>query len=243
MTHRCVECATPVGRIVNPETQTVEKCTACGESSDVYYEFGDTQLWVDLSLLQKRAWIHILYNKNDTSLRYLEAALIGCLFEAFVVAVLTRCWDDGTLQLHSLQAVKVFHAPPAEAMLYLQSFPHFLVYSVCEHLLCVVFFIWVGNCLSPSGVHYKDTVELWMRAAHLIGCVKLIYVLFFIWMIPLSILPIVDLFALAWLLRLFSVMLMDRSKLLSLPAVAVAIVPRLLFRYLTGWCPPVIRFD
>lgn len=232
-----------MGRIVNPDTQTVDKCPVCGESSDIYYEFGDTQLWIDLSLLQKRAWIHILYNKNDKSFRYLEAALTGCLFEAFVISVLTRCWEDPHFHLQSLQIVKIFHSSPTETMLYLQSFPHFLVYSICEHMLFVVFFIWVGNCCSPTGAQYKDTVKQWMRAAHLIGCVKLIYALFLIWMIPLSILPIVDFFALAWLLRLFSVLLIDRSKILSLPAVVMALMPRLLFRYLTGWCPPVIRLN
>ncbi|CAD2217437.1 protein ARV1 [Angomonas deanei] len=241
---RCIECGQEVPRLINPDTQTVEHCDACDSSVDLYFEFNSLHLWIDMILLQRRAWIHILYNSNKTIKHYLQGACISCFLEAFVSRsklVITK--RSATPELESIQIVKIAESPISSYMNYTHTLPTLFVFSASESIFILSMLIWFGKHFEPKGGLYKNVIERWVKAACIATNVKMFYALFLVWVIPLSALQIVDYIYFIWLFRAVSVMVLGKSVYFSVLHVAILsllVGCRIFFRYVTEWSPQII---
>lgn len=243
---RCVECGTIVEWIVNPDTNTTEICENCGDSCDIYYEFGTTQKWIDIALLRTRAWAHVIFNDDFATSNYFLIAILGCFLEAFVMrsaSVLTSAGptmrpDDAHQKSNvSLRLVGIIQGPLLDTMNYRNTLPQLFFYALLEFLLLVSVSVWVGNSFKPRDAKYEEVLGLRIRAVSMASCVKLTYILFLIWNIPLSSVPAVDLLFFAWLARGLSVV--PNSAWLAIPGIILCSAARMIFRRLTEWFPPL----
>lgn len=247
---RCVECLTLVQRIINPDTNTVERCPLCGESVDKYVEFGSTQRWIDIALLQKQAWVHSICNEERVTLHYVLLALMCCSLEAFVVATysvlssLLPEGGDGTLESGTaeepfgfpLQVVKVLQSPKwLEAMSYPSAVPPLMFYAAMEYLLLLAVGVWLGTQLCSKGGKYEEVLTQWVRAVSLASAVKVGYSIFLIWKVPVSLLPLLDYLFFVWLARGIFVLTIDHSWAYGVPGIALCLAARTFFRQLTHW--------
>lgn len=247
---RCIECMSSVARVVHPETNTVERCAVCGESVDTYFEFGDTQKWIDIALLQKRTWVHAICNKTDATLRYVLFAVLCCGLEAFVARSFFVLWASGWASSDpdssqdakpdsrtlSLQVVKTLQDPTRLAMMqYGSTLPRLTFYATVEFFLLVAVAVSLGGKLCPKDEDYEEVLGQWVRAVSLASSVRVVYVVFLIWHVPMSLLPVVDFLFFVWLARGVFVLTMDHSWVYSVPAILLCAGARFFFRQLTEW--------
>lgn len=246
----CIECGHAVPRIIKPDTETVERCDACGCVCDSYFEFGDVQIWVDVVLLRRKAWAHVLFNQADHYTTHVMFVLC-CIVEAIVVQNLTvleaipHLTDDlhnsslytADQQVRSLQFVRILQSPFLPLMDYPSSIPHLLVFAMTESALVASVATWLGRFFYRD---YEYVARPWFIEAALASYAKLSYGLFLIWAMPPSLLPMVDFVYMLWLGCAFTVLGFERHWLYPLIAVSACVFTRFLFRYLTKWCPQVL---
>ncbi|RNF27626.1 protein ARV1 [Trypanosoma conorhini] len=253
---RCIECNALVRRIVQPETEMVDKCVRCGRCCDKYYEFADVQKWIDVVLLERRAWTHVLYNQRGIFSSLFLAAVFCCLIEAYVVR--TTCvyaelrggkdlfsatqdsnWGGGE---DSLQLVRNLRSEMLPRMMYPETWPTLFLYACLEYLLCLVSAVWLG-VQSQRGVApgQDDAMTTWATSLSLTYTAKLGYLVFLVWRIPIPLVVVVDFVFLLWMVRGFRVAASNHpSRLLAVAAVTVTLLSRVLFRHFTGWSPQLI---
>lgn len=245
---RCIECYASVGQVIHPDTQTVERCPQCGNPCDTYYEFGKVQKWIDVALLQRRAWVHLLFNESGDLFTYFLVGLLCCVLEAFVVRTRT-VWaevlvDEDAMaskgiflndNATTLQIVKIIQSPVLPLMDYSSTLPRLAFYALVEYFILTVVAVWAGHQLCAPDAKYEEELVRWVRAVMLATATKLVYGLFLIWKGPPLVLPVVDTLFVVWMICGFSTLLLDRWWLYSAPAVLLCVGARLFFRYLTGW--------
>ncbi|RNF12611.1 protein ARV1 [Trypanosoma rangeli] len=252
---RCIECNSFVQRIVEPETEMVDKCVMCGKCCDKYYEFADVQKWLDVVLLERRAWIHVLYNQRDIFLSLFLAAVVCCMIEAYVVRItsvyadlrknkfLFSATEERNLSREdSLQLVINLRSDILPLMMYPDTWPTLFLHACMEYFLCLVAAVWIG-VQSQHGVAsgQEDAMATWATSVSLTYTAKLGYVVFLVWRIPIPLVVVVDFVFLLWMVRGFSITASNHpSRLLGIVAVAVPLLARVLFRYFTGWGPQLI---
>lgn len=249
---RCIECMSAVRRTVNPVTQTLERCPVCGESVDTYFEFGETQKWIDIALLKKRVWVHAICNEPSVTIRYVLLAVLCCGLEAFVVRSYSVLLTSGLAQARtgasavlnnsqetfsfSLQVVKILQDPAQlAAMQYPSTLPPLLFYATMEFLLQVVVTVALGSKMCPIDGDYEGVLGQWVRAVSLASLVRVVYVVFLIWDVPVSLLPLVDFLFFVWLGRGVFVLTIDQSWMYGIPVILLCVGARVFFRQLTQW--------
>ncbi|KPI86647.1 hypothetical protein ABL78_4262 [Leptomonas seymouri] len=246
----CIECGHAVPRIIKPDTETVERCGKCGFVCDSYFEFGDVQVWIDVVLLRRKAWAHVLFNQSHHYTMH-AVLVLCCIIEAVVVHSLhvleaiphlTNELYNSSLytpdhQVRSLQFVRILQSPFLPLMHYPSAIPHMLVFVLAENALIASMATWLGRSFNRN---YEYTARPWFMEAALASCAKLSYVLFLIWAMPPSLLPMVDFVYLLWLGCAFTVLGFERHWLCPLIAVVTCVFARFLFRYLTRWSPQVL---
>ncbi|CCW71030.1 unnamed protein product [Phytomonas sp. Hart1] len=237
---RCIECEVTVERIINVKTNTVEKCPCCGLSCDTYYEFGTTQKWIDAVLLQRSAWVHILFNEDVRLPIHLAFAIACCFIEAFVVRSFYVITSFSADTAPTLQIVKIVKGPLYPMMNYATTLPKLFSYALSEHFLLLAAMTWVGSRSTLKGVNYEQVFSTWVKAISIATSVKLLYCLFFIWNISLSLLWLIDGLFCVWIIRGFLTLMSDKSLYYVIPRVLLCIGCRVLFRHLTGWCSQII---
>ncbi|AYU79589.1 Arv1-like family [Leishmania donovani] len=246
----CIECGHGVPRIIKPDTETVERCGECGHICDICYEFGDVQIWIDVVLLRHRAWAHVLFNQTDYYTK-LVIFVLCCVVEAVVVHSLTVLkaipfftddLENSSLytperQVRSLQLVRIIQSSFLPLMNYPSAIPHLFIFTFTENALVASIATWLGRFFYRS---YGHREHLWFVEAALASYAKLSYVLFLIWAIPPSMLPMVDFVYVLWLGCAFTVLGFDRHWMYPVAAVLICVCARALFRYLTKWSPQVL---
>ncbi|KEG10462.1 protein ARV1 [Trypanosoma grayi] len=251
---RCVECNFNIARIVHPETEVVEKCAACGRCCDRYYEFAYVQKWIDIVILERRAWIHVLFNQKELFLPLLLSALLSCLMEAYVVRTtsvydnlrnskfyLPAPLDSNLTATESLQLVRNLRQDVMPLMMYLSTWPTLFLYACVEYFLCLIVAIWVGvRSHGGGGSGEDDAMVTWATAVSLAYTAKLGYLVFLVWRIPIPLAVVVDFVFLMWAIQGFSVTANHSTRFFPVVAVALCAFTRVLFRHITGWSPQLI---
>lgn len=243
---RCIECGCEVDHIVSAETQTVELCRHCGRSCDTYFEFGDVQKLLDVVLLRRRAWIHVLCNAGST-VPQLLLPFVSCLLEAVVVrnlSVLKSLSNSEVASLlphgNSLQLVPLAQSPIWERMHYRYTIAPLFFYSVVEFALIVVGSMWMGTHLRSNEEKYQDVLLRWLQCGCFASCSKLVYALFLVWSIPPTMLCLCDISYFVWLGCGFNALIHKRSWLYSIMGVLLCVGVRALYRYVTKWTTTVM---
>lgn len=246
----CIECGYGVPRIIQPDTGTVERCGGCGCVCDSYFEFGDVQVSIDVVLLRRRAWAHVLFNRTDHYTMHVIFVLC-CVVEAVVVHSLTvleaipQVTEDlhnsslytSDLQVRSLQFVRILQSPFLPLMNYPSAIPYLFIFSLTESALVASVATWLGRFFYGN---YASAARPWFIEAAVASYAKLSYVLFLIWAMPPSLLPMVDFVYVLWLGCAFTVLGFERHWLYPLIAVAACVFARFLFRHLTRWSPQLL---
>ncbi|CBZ27817.1 conserved hypothetical protein [Leishmania mexicana MHOM/GT/2001/U1103] len=246
----CIECGHGVPRIIKPDTETVERCGECGHICDICYEFGDVQIWIDVVLLRHRAWAHVLFNQTDYYTK-LVIFMLCCVVEAVVVHSLTVLkaiplftddLENSSLytperQVRSLQLVRIIQSAFLPLMNYPSAIFHLFIFTFTENALVASIATWLGRFFYRS---YGHRERLWFVEAALASYAKLSYVLFLIWAIPPSMLPMVDFVYVLWLGCAFTVLGFNRHWMYPVVTVLVCVFARGVFRHLTKWSPQVL---
>lgn len=247
---RCIECEVDISRTIDPETNTVRRCPNCGRRCDIYYEFSEVQICINLLLMQRRAWLHVLFNHPYSLKSCIIQALSACFLESFIARTLfvirvcakSDCYtrlpsdtfhDDAWTK--SLQFVNVLQSPMMPMMNYMRTLPLFFLYSSVEYFLLIVIAVCTGKRFCESKDRYEDTLERWVRIVSMATTVKLSYILFLIWIIPTSIIVVVDVLFFMLLFRGFLSLFAGASWPRALPAVILCIAARIAYRQWTGW--------
>ncbi|ORC79831.1 protein ARV1 [Trypanosoma theileri] len=252
---RCIECGFDIARIVHPETEMVEKCPTCGRCCDKYYEFACVQKWIDVAILERRAWIHVVFNQTNILPSLLLAALISCLVEAYVVRTtsvyallqrksvyLEKSIIENTSTLESLQIVRNLRPDMIPLMMYWSTWPALFLYACTEYLLSLVAAIWLGVQLKRGVDGGEDDAVMitWAKSVSLAHTAKLGYLLFLVWRIPIPLVVVVDFVFLLWTIRGFSITANHTTRFFAFIAVSVCLLTRVIFRHVTGWSPQLI---
>lgn len=235
----CIECGFYVEHILDLDTRTVIRCPHCDRSSDIYYECDVVQKWVDVALLRRRAWAHILFNDRELFLKSIYVALFCCFLEAFVVysntvlrsQVVSSSNEDA---LQSLQLVHIIKGPYFSLMNYTSALPSLLFFSVEEYFLISVAAGWMGSIMRR---HFSNPLQSWVFVVSLATSSKLCLMIFLTFMTPSSLLPIVDLIFFLWLTQGFRILLRDQSLVLAFVCVFVCALSRFSLRFASGWAP------
>ncbi|EKF32762.1 hypothetical protein MOQ_003384 [Trypanosoma cruzi marinkellei] len=252
---RCIECSAFVQRIVHPETEMVEKCVSCGRCCDKYYEFADVQKWIDVVLLERRAWMHVLFNQRGIFLSLFLASLVCCLIEAYVVRTTSVYADIRNRKIFfsetpggnlsgedSLQLVKNLRPDMLPLMMYVDTWPTLFLYASMEYFLCLIAAVWIGvQSQRGDAPGQDDAMTTWATSVSLAYTAKVGYLVFLVWRIPIPLVVVVDFLFLLWMVRGFSITASSHpSRFLAIAAVIVSVLARVLFRHLTAWSPQVI---
>lgn len=246
----CTACCQSVQRTVKPDTKTVERCPHCGRICDTYEEFGDVQIWIDVLLLRREAWAHVLFNKQQY-LNRLVVLLICCAVEALVVNNLNVLRSFPRMGINaessilytpegnvrSLQLVRIFQCPLFSQMSYSAHLPQLFISSLTENMLVASVATWLGYLLHAQNDHFSQP---WFLEVAVASHIKLCYCLFLIWTVPPSLLPVVDFMYIIWFGRALTVLTFDRHWFFSILSVASCIGVRCCYRSLTQWAPQVI---
>lgn len=243
---QCIECGFFIDQVINPETRTVNRCSHCDRICDTYYEFDEVQKWVDVALLRRRAWTHILFNEQKVFAMAVYVTILCCFLEAFVVrssAVLRSAppppLTDAAV-LTSLQLVRIIKGPYLSMMRYTSTLPTLIVYAVQEFALVAGTGAWIGNTIRSPHPTQHNPLRRWVLVVSLAHASKLCYVFFLIWMTPSSLLPIVDLIFFLWLVRGFRALLTDQSWFVTFACAILCALVRGIFRFATGWAPQLL---
>ncbi|KPA79787.1 hypothetical protein ABB37_05527 [Leptomonas pyrrhocoris] len=246
----CIECGHAVPRIIKPDTETVERCGECGCVCDSYFEFGDVQVWIDVVLLRRKAWAHVLFNQVHRYTMHVMLVLC-CVIEAVVVhslrvleaipriagGVQNSSLYTSDQQVRSLQFVRILQSPFLPLMDYPTTIPYLFIFAMTENALVASMATWLGRFFYRN---YEYTARPWFIEAAFASYAKLSYVLFLIWAMPPSLLPMVDFVYVLWLGCAFTVLGFERHWLYPLIAVVACVFARFLFRYLTKWSPQIL---
>eukprot|EP00796_Vickermania_ingenoplastis_P001062 gene1062-632_t len=181
---QCIECGHFMEEAIHPETRTVNRCPNCDKVCDTYYEFDEVQKWIDVALLRRRAWAHILFNERSIFLKSIYVEL--------------------PLRVSSLHLVRIIKGPYFHMMNYTATLPRLIFYAIQEFVLLSVAAAWMGNILrSRSG----NPLRRWIFAVSLAVSSKFSYCIFLTWVTPTHLLPIVDGIFFLWLTRAFRILL------------------------------------
>lgn len=248
---QCIECGCGMKAVINPETQTVNRCPSCDLACDTYYEFDVVQRWIDISLLRRRAWSHILFNEEALyyHIEYI-IAIVCCGFEAFVVRSLDvmRAAErspqlaslkevKGAAALSSLNLFRIISSPLFPYMHYMDSLPRLFFFSIQELVLLAVTAAWMGNMIQSRS---SIPLRRWVFVVALAAASKTTYTFFLFWMTPTSLLPIVDGIFVLWLARGFRTILVHHSWFLTFLCVGACVLTRVLLRFATKWSPQLL---
>ncbi|KAG5502981.1 hypothetical protein JKF63_04754 [Porcisia hertigi] len=246
----CIECGHSVPRIIKPDTETVERCGRCGHICDTCFEFSDVQIWIDVVLMRRQAWAHVLFNQTDYY-AMLVIFLVCCVMEAVVVQNLTvldaipHITEDlqnsflytPERRVRSLQLVRILQSSFLPLMHYPTAVFNLFIFTLTENALVASVATWFSRFFFCSSGHRAHP---WFVEAALASYTKLSYFLFLIWAIPPSMLPMVDFVYVLWLGRAFTTLGCERHWLYSAASVLGCAFARGLFRYLTKWSPQVL---
>ncbi|AAZ10283.1 Arv1-like family, putative [Trypanosoma equiperdum] len=249
---RCIQCNAAVYRIVQPENEVVEKCGTCGRRCDRYYEFSNCQKWISITLLEKPAWIHVLFNKKDIRATLFCTALLSRLIEAYVVrtslvyGALRMLRSKGPVSnVSSVATLQLFRNvnPKIEPLMaYQDTLPNIFICACGEYLLCLlVTVIFALHSWRRGGSALWDVVLTWMTCVNLAYSAKLCFVVFLIWRIPIALVSLVDLISLLWAARGFSLVENRYPPLFTSVVVLICTAAtRYLFRSVTQWSPQLL---
>ncbi|CCD13489.1 unnamed protein product, partial [Trypanosoma congolense IL3000] len=188
---RCIECNTVVDRIVQPENEVVEKCTTCHRWCDRYYEFTGCQKVISVILLERSAWIHVLFNRREIRSSLFFTALLSCMIESYVVCITTvfrtlRAMDAykplsliaNVTSVETLQLFRNMDPKVGERLLH-KTWPTIFVYACGEYALCLATATLLGLRSHPrSGATVWECVLTWMTCVNLAYSAKLCFVVF-----------------------------------------------------------------
>lgn len=237
----CIECGFYMEHIIDLDTRTVIRCPQCDHSSDIYYECDVVQKWVDVALLRRRAWAHILFNDRDLFLKSIYVALFCCFLDAFVVYSNTvlrsqLASSSNEVALQSLQLVRIIKGPHFSSMNYASALPSLFFFSVEEYFLISVAACWMGSIMRR---HFSNPLRSCVLVVSLATASKLCLMIFLTFMTPSSLLPIVDLVFFLWLTQGFRILLRDQSLVLAFACVFVCALTRFSLRFASGWAPQI----
>jgi hypothetical protein len=113
-----------------------------------------------------------------------------------------------------------------------------LVLFFCAAVESVLFTVAIVLCLSAGpGTVQPSRSPLVLRAVALAACAKLGLAPFFVWPLPLELLPLIELSQLLWCYLAAGVLTHDDARLRRWSVLVLFLVLRSLFRGVTGWCP------
>lgn len=240
----CIECGFIMDHVVEVDARSVVRCPQCDRASDIYYECDVIQKWIDVALLRRRAWAHILYNEPALFLQSIYIALFCCLLEAFVAqsshVINTQSVSsvDPVIPLHYVQVVRIIKGPYFSSMHYTSTIPSLLFFSVEEYILISVAAAWMGTLLRR---HSSHPLRRWLFVVGLANSSKVCYLIFLTFLTPSTLLPIVDVIFFVWLAQGFRTLLRDQPQVMALSCVFVCAFTRFLLRFASGWAPQFLR--
>ncbi|KAL7296622.1 hypothetical protein TKK_0010042 [Trichogramma kaykai] len=108
--YRCISCGAQVQELYrqySPTVLKIVKCEECGEFADKYVEYDPVIVLVDMVLLDKAAYRHLLYNSNFKA--YWKLVIILLLSESFIRWSNKRQQFEESGQLMSFRSERNFY--------------------------------------------------------------------------------------------------------------------------------------
>ena len=182
MSFVCVECAAQAKLLYSnfPGSNNIriEHCKNCGQPVDSYIEYDVSLILLDMMLLSKPVWRHVLFNKETKHLHWKLAVV--CLFCDGYMKWVTASHHDKTLQTNSNDTDIVFQAA-MQIQLYIFTFVSGL--ELLAFLILTVAFYFL---LKPLASQANDTkiidISAILRCLLLAGTGKVLYIPAIIWL-------------------------------------------------------------
>lgn len=177
----CVECGTPVEALYSnfPGSANIriELCKICGKPIDPYIEYDVSLILLDLMLLSKTVWRHVLFNVKTNHLHW-KLAVVCCFCDGYMKWVTGAPFKEEKFVANEL----VFKAA-AQIQLYIYTLVSLV--ELFAFLLLTVFFYFVlkpllNNC-SFTGDKYSLVASIF-RCLLLASTGKFLYIPTIIWM-------------------------------------------------------------
>lgn len=262
---RCTNCSHHVPQLVRTEqgVVVVVRCDRCDTQCDPYLELVGVQKCLDVFLLRRMAWSHVVNNLQDAWKVLVPLVLLCVALETYTSAVFE---SYAALLRGSGGVASVSHAdhfwqrPTLKLVDNLQSSRNTLVihgstmgetylYGLLEYIFVTLTITW--GCSWSAVITGGDGSDLEMRrvlgksfsATAVLWSLKLVFGLFLLWDIPLYLVVTVDTLSLLWLLRAVRTISPRSTVTSSVVVCLLAVGARFGFRGVTRWCPLYITAD
>jgi hypothetical protein len=264
---RCTNCALHVPELVRTEqgVLVVVRCIRCDTQCDPYLELVGVQKCLDVFLLRRMAWSHIVHNLND-AWRVLAPLVFLCVvletYTAGVIESYSHLLRVGGGGVTSLTDVAFWQHPTLKLVANLQPARNGLVihlgpmceaylYGLLEYIFVTLTITWGCSWSAVVGSGSDSNNDAEMRrvlgksfaATAVLWSVKLVFALFLLWDIPLYLVVAVDALSILWLLRAVRTIAPTSTVTSSLIVCALAVGARFGFRGVTRWCPLYLTAD
>ncbi|XP_015519595.2 protein ARV1 [Neodiprion pinetum] len=175
--YTCIKCGAEVDELYrrySPSVLKVSKCEKCGSIADKYIEYDPVIVLVDLVLLNKSAYRHLLYNSGFKS--YWKLIVVLVLGESF------RIWSSGGSK-EPLATVLPLHRDDKDAYEGERSFYILLLHTTLSlgAFFCAVIGVTELRWLISGNRPIKYSALDLGRALTVGGCAKLIGLLDMVW--------------------------------------------------------------
>ncbi|XP_012229906.1 protein ARV1 [Linepithema humile] len=173
----CINCGAECKELFRrycPSVLKVLKCEKCGSSADKYIEYDPVIVFVDLILIEKSAYRHLLYNSNFKS--YWKLALILWLAESF------RVWascDTGLTESIASEVEWIYN----DALQDYCNFYNSLIYTALAFVafICAVIAVTELKWFIVGQKPYKYSIRDLSCALTIGSCGKLLGLLGIVW--------------------------------------------------------------
>jgi hypothetical protein len=211
----CVECCSDVPSLTDNEhgALVLRRCDACGKSADRFLEADEVQVGLGIVLLRRAAWLHVVFNDASTgaAMKMLSSATVATVLDALVAVVWMQQLDapDSRFRTVHAHAVPLTFASAASSTATLRysgaadvvqtafrtrplTCAGTVLAAVGEAAVGGLALMWASSLVARRYV----TLAQGMRAAAVAASVKLGLLLFVVWDLPVSSLPLLGIGAL-----------------------------------------------
>ncbi|CUG44509.1 transmembrane protein, putative [Bodo saltans] len=265
---RCTNCDSHVAELVRTEqgVLVVVRCSHCDTQCDPYLELVGVQKCLDVFLLRKMAWSHIVHNLKDAWRVLVPLVFLCVVLETYTAEVIesysqllrvggsgTSLTEEGFWQHPTLKIVDNLQPARNGLVIHLGAMCEAYLYGLLEYIFVTLTITWGcswsamvgggGSDGANNDAEMRRVLGKSFSATAVLWSVKLVFALFLLWDIPLYLVVAVDALSILWLLRAVRTIAPRSTVTSSLIVCALAVGARFGFRGVTRWCPLYLTAD